>query len=282
VAGPTPRSLILDLLGTLSRGTMPVAALIDAGRMFGFAPGSMRVALARLLQSGRVERDVRGRYRVGAAAAPIQHRVKGWRGLDGRSVAWNGEWWAVHDARAPRRGAAARRHERALRLLGFRRLEPGLCLRPANLQGGCAAVREELHALGLSPKALVFAARELDGVTLERARELYDVDGLRSGYLAALAELESSSARLPSHGPEDAMRESFLVGGRAIARLAVDPLLPAEIHPSRERDALVRAMRDYDQRGRESWADFLARYDVPHRKAPADTRVPDTETRRVA
>jgi hypothetical protein len=41
-------------------------------------------------------------------------------------------------------------------------------------------------------------------------------------------------------------------------------------------------MRDYDQRGRECWASFLARYDVPHRRAPADTRVADAVSRRVA
>jgi hypothetical protein len=59
-------------------------------------------------------------------------------------------------------------------------------------------------------------------------------------------------------------------------------VLPPEILDPRERDALARALRDYDKRGRTCWSGLLARYDVPHRKAPADTRVSDTETRRVA
>ena len=280
MTGPTPRSLILDLLSTLSRGTMPVAALVDAARLFDIAPGSLRVALARLLQAGRVERDLRGRYRLGAPAQAMRSHIRGWRDHGARRVAWDGGWWAAHDAGAARRGAAGRRHERALRLLGFRRLKPGLWLRPGNLREGLEGVRDELLALGLWPRTLVFAVRELDAASLERAREIYDVPALRSAYLRALAELESSSARLAALDTDAAMRESFSIGGRAIQLLSADPLLPAEICDPRERDALVLAMRDYDQRGRECWGALLARHDVPHRTAPADTRV--AETRRVA
>jgi hypothetical protein len=78
------------------------------------------------------------------------------------------------------------------------------------------------------------------------------------------------------------MRESFLIGGRAIQRLALDPLLPREILDPHERAALQRALRDYDRRGRECWAAFLARFDVPHRQAPADTRAADGAARLVA
>jgi phenylacetic acid degradation operon negative regulatory protein len=282
VAGPTPRSLILDLLSTLSQGTMPVAALIEAAQLFELEPGSVRVALARLLATGRVERDERGRYRLGAAAAPIQGVVRGWRGLDGRSIAWDGSWLGVLDESVSLRGAAGRRHQRALRLQGFRRLRRGLALRPANLRGGCAAVREELLALGLAEGTLVLTLRDLDAPLEAQARALYQPAALRSGYRTALAELEASSARLESLSEADAMRESFRLGGRGIQLLALDPLLPAEILDSRERDALLRAMRDYDRRGRSCWAAFLARFDVPHRRAPADTRIGDGSDRLVA
>lgn len=282
VPGPTPRSLILDLLSTLTQGTMPVAALVEAGALFDLAPGAVRVALARLLAAGRVERDERGRYRLGAAAAPIQSVVQGWRGLEGRSVAWDGSWWGVHDTGIGRRGPLARRHERALRLLGFRRLRPGLALRPANLREGSAALRDELHALGLAPRALVFTLRELDAESDARARALYDAPALRAAYRATLAELEASSARLAQLSDTEAMCESFRVGGRAIQQLAQDPLLPVEILDPRERDALARALRDYDRRGRSCWSGFLARFDVPHRRAPADTRVADGSDRLVA
>lgn len=280
MAGPTPRSLILDLLSTLSRGTMPVAALLEAAALFDLAPGSVRVALARLCAAGTVERDERGRYRLGASAAPVQSVVQGWRGLEGRSVPWDGSWWGVHDAGLDRRGPQARRHERALRLLGFRRLRPGLALRPANLIEGGAALRDELRAVGLAPRALVFAMRELDADS--DARALYDAPALRSAYRESLAELEASTARLAQLPPRDAMRESFLVGGRAIQRLALDPVLPAEICDPRERDALARALRDYDRAGRGCWAPLLARFGVPHRRAPADTLLTDGSDRLVA
>ena len=195
MTGPTPRSLVLDLLSTLSTGsTMPVAALLEAAALFDLAPGAIRVALARLLAAGRIERDERGRYRLGAAAAPVQSVVRGWRGLEGRSMPWDGTWWAVHDTGVGRRGPQARRHERALRLLGFRRLRPGLAVRPANLREGCAALREELQALGLSPRALVCALRELDSETDAKARALYDAPALRAAYRRTFAELEASSA----------------------------------------------------------------------------------------
>jgi phenylacetic acid degradation operon negative regulatory protein len=261
---------------------MPVAALLEAAALFDLAPGTIRVALARLLAAGCVERDERGRYRLGAAAAPVQSVVQGWRGLEGRSVAWDGSWWAVHDTGIGRRGPQARRHERALRLLGFRRLRPGLAVRPANLREGCAPLREELLALGLSPRALVCALRELDPETDAKARALYDTPALRAAYRRTFAELEASSARLAQLSPADAMRESFVVGGRAIQHLAKDPVLPPEILDPRERDALARALRDYDRRGRSCWATLLARYDVPHRRAPADTRVADGSDRLVA
>ncbi|MGI9591183.1 MAG: PaaX family transcriptional regulator, partial [Myxococcota bacterium] len=68
---PRPKSLILDLLSTRRRGSMPVAALVEAAALFGIAEGSLRVALSRLLAEGRVERDERGAYRLGPAAAPL-------------------------------------------------------------------------------------------------------------------------------------------------------------------------------------------------------------------
>ena len=54
---PTARSLILDLLSTLRRGTMPVRALVEAGALLGIEENNIRVSLARLYASHRIERD---------------------------------------------------------------------------------------------------------------------------------------------------------------------------------------------------------------------------------
>jgi phenylacetic acid degradation operon negative regulatory protein len=274
VDGPTPRSLILDLLSTLRRGTMPVAALLAAGEIFGLAAGSLRVALARLLAAGQVERDERGRYRLGPAAAPMQAAVGGWRSLDQQLVDWDGRWWGVLPNGAPAR-AARRAHERALRLYGFRPLTRELCVRPANRAGGTPALREGLRALGLAPGALVFALDDLDPAREARARGLWDVDALRDGYRRSRAALERSAARLPDLGEEQAMRESFLLGGRVLQQLVLDPLLPGEILDPGERHALVEGMRRYDRLGRTAWAGLLARYGVPHIETPTDSGFAD-------
>src|SRR5690606_6852301 len=141
------KSLILDLLSTLRRGSMPVRALVEAGALFGVAEGSVRVALTRLRADGLVERDERGSYRLGAKARAVSERVRGWRRLDERVRAWNGAWLAVlaaPGARSAPARAAQRGHARALRLLGFRELTRDVAVRPDNLAGGIDAVRAEL------------------------------------------------------------------------------------------------------------------------------------------
>ncbi len=268
---PTARSLVLDLLSTLRRGTMPVGALVAAGEHFGLSENAVRVALARLFAAGRVERDERGRYRLGSAAAPVAERVRGWRSAEAPTRRWSGGWLAVHPTRPPGRGRARREHERALRLLGFRGLEPGLRLRPDNLRAALPELRETLAALGLGPGALVFELRDLDARAEARARGLWEVAALRAGYRRSLEELAASERRLGTLSEARAMVESFRVGGRVIRQLVLDPLLPDEILPGGERAALVDALRRYDRAGRDCWAGFLRRFDVLSHDTPADT-----------
>lgn len=258
---------------------MPVAALLKAGEIFELAEGSLRVALARLLASGRVERDERGRYRLGPAATPLQGAVGRWRSLDEQVVGWDGRWWGVHQSAAPAR-AARRGHEQALRLHGFRPLTGELTLRPANLVGGSHALRVRLRELGLAPGTLVFALDELDPTTDARARGLWNVGQLRIRYQGSLAEIEASAARLPDLTAEAAMRESFLLGGRVLQQLALDPLLPAEILDPSDRRDLAASMRRYDRLGRTAWAGLLERYGVPHIETPADSGFADRNARR--
>jgi phenylacetic acid degradation operon negative regulatory protein len=264
---PTARSLILDLLSTLRRGTMPVGALVEAGELFGIAGNSTRVALARLRAAEQVERDERGRYRLGAVASPVAARVGSWRRISERSRSWNGGWIGVHTG-SPEPGLARRerrRRIRALELTGFRPLQEPLHVRPDNLRGGIEALRTELVALGLPRVDLVFELRSLDVHSEARARRLWDVEALHADYRAMRTRL----ARMPA---SRAMVESFMIGGAVLRQLAFDPLLPDAIAPEAERAALVEAMRDYDRLGRALWSEFLARYDVPHLRAPVDTR----------
>ena len=255
---------------------MPVAALVAAGALFELSENRVRVAVARLLASGRLERDERGRYRLGAGAVPVDRRVRSWRRLEERTRRWDGGWIAVHGAP---RGREGRRGARALRLLGFASLARDLVVRPDNLRGGVPQVRAELRELGLEPDALVFGLRELDLAGEARARRLWDAAALRAGHARSRAEVERSAEHLGRLPAERAMAESFLLGGRVIRQLVLDPLLPDPILPVAERDALVEAMRRYDRLGRACWAGFLERHGVLGSRAPADTRIPDGATR---
>lgn len=255
---PTPRSLILDLLGTVRRQSAPVRALLEAAALFSIGGNRLRVALARLCAQGLVERDTRGRYRLGAAASAVNEEIRAWPRLEDRRRAWDGGWIAVS---APRLSAASsrlrRNQARARALLGFRAFDAGLELRPDNLAGGIPAVRRRLAALDVESPGLVFGVRELDPAADTAARELFDRDGLIEGYRHARAAIETSAARLAHTERAQAMAESFRVGGRAIRQLVLDPLLPDEIVPGAERRRLIESMRDYDRQGRDIWSGWL-------------------------
>ncbi len=274
---PTARSLILDLLSTLRHGTMPVRALIEAGALLGIEDNNIRVSLARLYASGRVERDERGRYRLGPAVAAISGRLRSWRDLGQRQRTWRGDWIAVHCSRLGR-GPSRRRRERALELLGFREMESGFSLRPDNLRGGLDGAREQLISLATGIDATdtalgrVFLVRDLDPASDLEARSLWDASVLADNCRLSLADLKESETRLPNLPVDEAMVESFLVGGRVLRQLVRHPLLPQEILNPAPLSNLLEAMKHYDQLGRDAWAQFLARYDVPHRALPLDSR----------
>jgi len=282
VTAPSAKSLVLDLLSTLPGRDVPVRGLVSAGALFGIAENSIRVALARLFEAGLVVRDERGRYRLGSEALTVTEQVRAWRHSAPAATAWDGRWLGVHTgglARADRRRLRLR--SRALQFLGLEELSPGMLVRPANLAGGVAAVRERLVALGLEPEAPVFLA-ELDAATDARARRLWDARALIDGYRRSRSELERSEARLATLAPERAMAESFLVGGRVMRQLALDPNLPEAIVPKAERDALVVAMRRYDRTGRDCWKPFLRELGLPHRTALVGLRLDAAEERLAA
>ena len=271
---PTARSLILDLLATLRGGSMPVAALVEAAALFGIPAGSVRVALTRLVASERVVRDRRGHYRLGPATRPVEARIASWRDPESRRVPWTGGFAAVLEDVAGRAGAAGRRaRTRALRLLGLRTLRPGLHLRPDNLRGGIPGIRRELEALGLPEGDAVVRLSDLDPGADGRLRELFDVRALERAEVELRRELERSLRRLDRLAPDRARVESFLLGGRAIRTLVLDPLLPEEIAPGGARRALVETLRRYDRAGRAAWRPFLARFGLPGLPTPVDARM---------
>jgi phenylacetic acid degradation operon negative regulatory protein len=278
---PTSKSLILDLLSTLGGRSMPVRALVDAAALFAIEENSLRVALTRLLATGTVERDERGEYRLGKRAHAVQHQVVSWRHLEERIRPWQGGWIGLSTADFARRARSERhRRERALRFFGFRELASGLEVRPDNLAPSLEDLRHELVSLGLPEGTPAFAIAELDTITDGRARELWDARKLVADYRRSAAELAASEARLPALSARAAMVESFLLGGRVIRQLVLDPLLPEPIVDAAERRALATAMRRYDKLGHACWRAFFADYRLTSLRAPVDSNIhQDSETR---
>lgn len=254
----TPKTLILDLLSTVPKSSMPVATLLAAAQLFYISENNLRVTLARLRAAGMVEQDERGQYRLALEAAPVGRQVTSWRKVEQRVRRWDGAWIGVHTASVQRRERRAHRHaDRALRFLGFERFDTGLHLRPDNLVGGLTTVREQLHELGLDKKAMVFGMHTLDEDSERRARGLWDIASLRAGYKRSLAELTKSERRLTTLPSHEALVESFVLGGRVIRQVVLDPLLPEPLVPTSERQALVEALCRYDRAGRSCWSSFL-------------------------
>lgn len=280
---PTAKSLILDLLSTLRGGAMAVRALVVAGGLFGIAENNIRVELARLTTRGLVERDERGQYRLARRAEAVQSRVVSWSRIEERMSPWSGGWIGVHTGALPRSDRrGARRRRRAFDFLGFRELDPGLWIRPDNLRGGIDDLRRQLAALGLDPEASVFTMTALDALTEARARRLWDVAALRAGYRALHDALVASERRVAALPAEQAMAETFLLGGRAIRELVLDPLLPEPILPSAERRALLAAMRRYDRVGRGHWSRFMRAHGAASGRSPVDLRLPSGDGERAA
>jgi phenylacetic acid degradation operon negative regulatory protein len=270
---PSPKGLVLDLLSTVRSGSMPVRALVAAGGLFGIDDNRLRVALTRLLADGLVERDQRGAYRLQRSRG-VSALVTGWRRIEDRMTRWNGRWLALLPGNAASTTSAARttnrQGDRALRLLGFERLQHGLAIRPANLAESPAATRARLIDLGMRPDCGIALLDDFDEATERRARLLWDTSSLRRDYGRAIARLDTSRQRLPRLPEARAMVESFRLGGTVIRQIVRDPLLPPPLVPAGELAALVRAMRAYDSAGRTCWRPFLERHGIDFAGAPAE------------
>lgn len=252
------RRLVLKLLlGSTSRQLSAREAVASCA-LFDIPENRVRVALARLVVAGLIEAVERGTYRLGSNAASLATEVASWRGAQGRVRDWDGGWVAVHVGelgRSDRRALRAR--SRALDLLGLRELDRGLFLRPDNLVGGVAAVRERLHKLGLEPAAAIFVAHGLDGAHERCAAALWDGQALTRGYRDTRARLENWLTGADVLAPSVAAREAFLLGNDAIRQLVFDPLLPAPLVDVGARLAFAEMVVRFDAAGHAIWDCFL-------------------------
>lgn len=253
----TAEDLILNLL-LGHGGSLSVQALCRAGGLFGIRPGTIRVGLTRLQRQGKITSTGRAHYAFAPGASALSRRLEDWSRHFDRPRAWNGQWIGVHDAAVARSDKVVwRRHALALSLRGFASLAPRLHLRPDNLGGGVAGARDALRSLGLAPQAIVFGIEALDERRHAQACRLWDRAEMLRGYRALRSSLARHARSLRRLPPDEAARDSLLIGRAAIAQFMRDPLLPPELAPVAAREELLATIRDYQHRARQIWLDWL-------------------------
>ena len=281
-----PRSLVLTLLlGAEARGdgTLSVRELLAACALFGHAGNAVRVAIARATATGLLVAPRRGWYALGDRARAVADEVGRWRRIGERTVDWDGGWIAVHVGAIGRGDRAAlRARERAFGLLGLAELERGLHLRPDNLAGGAASLRDRLRALlpEGTDAGTVFALSDLAAGDLARTRALWDGAALDAGYREATARLAAWLDDADALPLERAAREVYALGNDAIRRIVFDPLLPAPLVDTDARARFVATAARFDDAGKAIWRRFLAGVRTPAHRShePAVRTAPDEET----
>lgn len=268
VTNPTPpnaREMVLDLLTTHDAHELPLKALVRAGNLFGYTDQTVRVALSRLKADGVIASPARGVHALAAAGALVRE-VEGWRRREGRLVAWSGAWIGVADAAIDRTDRPQlRRHDRALRLRGFRQLTQGVWIRPDNLAGGTTALRDDLAQLGLAPLATVFRLDDLAPEDERRARALWDAASMDRteadlDRLLVLGNAAQDAVEAGEAAPEPVAADSLAIGRTVIRNLVRDPLLPDELRPGETRRRLTEGMIAYQLRAKALWIRLLDRW----------------------
>ncbi|RTL31200.1 MAG: PaaX family transcriptional regulator [Burkholderiales bacterium] len=256
---PNPKNLVLNLLLANDGQPLSAADAVGACALFGIRENSVRVALVRLGAAGLIESAGRGSYKLGPQAAKLAAELAHWRSNESLVCEWHGAWIMVstgHLARSDR--TALRARQRALALLGFKELDDTLHVRPDNLLGHAAGIRERLHKLGLETDVPVFTATDMDAALDARARALWHGEALNKAYAQTRLKLETWLAHADELEPDVAARECYLLGNEAIRQLVFDPMLPEPLVDVAERRAFAHAVQVFDQAGHRIWQGQLS------------------------
>lgn len=261
--------LILDLLRTYrTRGTS-VSVLTEAAELFGISENSVRVNLSRLASRGLVEQLQRGQYRLCTVADPVNEFAEGWRLGEARVKPWQeNQWICIHLNKADNRS------KWVLTNLGFRAVDLGLWLRPANLTESTANLFNRAKTLGLQGSAICIDNGTPVNVPMAAWIEQFDLEALRALYIETAESLETSLNHLDQLPGHEAKKESFMLGGQGIALLAKDPLIPDQYMSNQHRKTLWQVLVDYDRKGRDIWAN---QSQVPEALVTPNSRILNTQ-----
>lgn len=239
---------------------MTALSAVRVGRLFAISENNIRVTINRLHSAGVLSLVDRGYYQLGKEGVVFAREISSWRNEETSLLpSWNGDWIVVHThmlAKSDKK--QARQNERALKILGLKKLLPDMYIRPANIQGGATVVRERLQSLGLSQQAVVFCAFDLEPKLNSRARSLWNTSELEHRYQQGVTELKESLHRLPTLSLEEATKEAFEIGDSALHQLVFDPLLPSPLINESLRSEFAQLVKHYDDVGAYIWHQFLS------------------------
>jgi phenylacetic acid degradation operon negative regulatory protein len=209
----TARSVIASTLLGLPQPRLPAAALVASGEKFGVAPGTTRVALSRMVDTGELTAVSDGVYEL---AGPLLARhARQVQGRHPRTRAWKGDWRVgvvVGGARSAADRAALRRGMASQR---FAELREGVWIRPDNVE------------VDLDPACVWFVGPSDEHLDVDA---LFGLDEWAATARLLLDALDDTIGSLRDHDA-DALGETFIIAAATTRHLTVDPLLPPALLP---------------------------------------------------
>ncbi|MGI8757384.1 MAG: PaaX domain-containing protein, C- domain protein [Acidimicrobiales bacterium] len=214
IAPLNARSVVLSVLLGLDPPALPVAALVELGRLFGIASGTVRTAISRMCGGSELVQDG-GTYRL--SGRMLDRKAQQDSGRTVPTAEWDNTWWTTivtDDART----MTERRHFRST-MTGARmgEVRPDIWMRPANTDGppprpDRVTIRGALQSG--DPEAL--AARLWDQASLEeRAKRIHDA-------------LDQAAKRSRDADPA-AVPLSITVSAACVRFLRTEPQLPTQL-----------------------------------------------------
>jgi phenylacetic acid degradation operon negative regulatory protein len=225
-----PQDLVMTFLGAY---LVPHDRVVWSGGLvtllgdFGFSTGASRVALARMVRRGGLERLRNGRLvsyrpteRTVALLEEGDRRIFSLGREPHRAELWTALWHAIPEERRLERARLARR----LRFLGFGSVQDGMWISPRDREDEVVAVLDSLGVGGYAGVMVGRPAAALDFRAL--VSRAWDLGALDERYRAFIAEFSSAHAAEDEH-------EAFRLRTRMVHVFrrfpALDPELPDEL-----------------------------------------------------
>ncbi|MFA0813647.1 hypothetical protein [Microbulbifer epialgicus] len=249
-------------MGVNKRHELATSQLGFISDAFDISINNLRVTLNRLVGTGLATQNGRGIYCLTEKALAKRVFINRWQQDAFHYDHWDSRWLGCH---LPKGAARAVRKKSLLVLdwYGFAAGLDHLWVRPNNLTLNHSELTATLFNLGLEAEAHCFVLQEVpDSLASQWAHHLWDIDRLDNEYDTLMKSLEDSLKALASKPVNASLPETCRLGGEAIHRLAIDPLLPKVIRPKKKYQQLRSIVHKYDRVGRNIWLEQLKKLGV--------------------